>query len=99
MAYRALRIRASRPSLDCEASTATESMHYIRPVRRGLVEIGVRIAAVTLAIAACDPPSPARHASSGASGRVDLPWPLPSPSTSMEIPAELRAPVEPGSHL
>ncbi len=28
-----------------------------------------------------------------------MPWPLPAPSTSLEIPVELRAPAEPGDHL
>ncbi len=48
---------------------------------------------------ACDPQPPAKSGRAAASHRLDLPWPLPSPSTSMEIPAELRAPVQPGLHL
>ena len=71
---------------------------YSRCVGR-LVGIGVRIAAVALSIMACDPVSPAQHASSALPQRLDLPWPVPGPSTSMEIPAELRAPAGPGSHL
>jgi hypothetical protein len=63
------------------------------------VGLGARIAALALSVVACDPPSPAQHASPASLHRLDLPWPLPAPSTSMEIPAELRAPAEPGSHL
>jgi hypothetical protein len=63
------------------------------------VGIGAGIAAVVLSIAACDPAAPAQNASQASAPRLDLPWPLPGPSTSIEIPAELRAPAEPGSHM
>jgi hypothetical protein len=48
---------------------------------------------------ACDPPPSAKHPRAAKAQELDLPWPLPSPSTSMEIPADLRAPAEPGAHL
>jgi hypothetical protein len=63
--------------------------------------ISARIGSVALcvvAFVACDPPSPARSALAS-NHRLEMPWPLPAPSTSLEIPAELRAPAAPGNHL
>ena len=61
------------------------------------------LALVFTAAAACEqgpqPETPRTPAASHGQTQTDLPWPVPLPSTSMEIPAALRAPAEPGSHL
>jgi hypothetical protein len=51
-----------------------------------------------LAGPACDEEVPPKTAANSASG-TDLPWPLPLPSSSTEIPRDLRATPEPGSRL
>jgi len=55
--------------------------------------------ALALTQAACDPPRPAQAAADISADGVALPWPLPSPSTSMVIPRDLRAPATPGARL
>jgi hypothetical protein len=62
-----------------------------------------------LGIVSCDDPPPAKAPPSYERGSThpahlllqgtDLPWPLPLPSSSMEIDKELRAPALPGSRL
>lgn len=49
--------------------------------------------------AACEPPPPKTARPAAGPVADAMPWPLPSPSTSMEIPADARAPVVPGARL
>jgi hypothetical protein len=73
-----------------------------------MVRLGA-FACVIAVISACDdPPLPAKSADdapapatalAATADQTDLAWPLPLPSTSMEIPSELRAPAAPGDHL
>jgi hypothetical protein len=60
--------------------------------------IAVSVTAALVAVSACEEAPPAKSPS-GELEQTDLPWPLPVPSTSMEIPRELRAPAEAGAHL
>jgi hypothetical protein len=60
------------------------------------VACGASAAAV---VTACEEAPPAKVPSAAELEQTDLPWPLPLPSTSMEIPRELRAPAEAGNHL
>jgi hypothetical protein len=68
------------------------------------VSRGTRLLVLTgaaLAVACVEAPS-VEHADApkaNASHSTDLPWPLPLPSSSMELPVELRAPARPGDHL
>jgi hypothetical protein len=55
------------------------------------------MAAACLAASGCDEPPPAMTAANGAG--TDLPWPLPLPSSSTEIPRDLRVAPEAESHL
>jgi hypothetical protein len=63
------------------------------------------LALAALALASCDDPPPAKAPLASTNGAhalmrgTDLPWPLPLPSSSMEIDKELRATPMPGSRL
>ncbi len=62
--------------------------------------VGGLSAQACAAIAGCEEDPPAKAPESQAPAEaMDLPWPLPVPSSSMEIPRELCAPAEPGDHL
>ncbi len=62
---------------------------------------GVAFAIATAIFGGCEPTT-AEHAAAPSTSHAtlpDLPWLLPVPSSSMELPAELRAPARPGDHL
>jgi hypothetical protein len=54
---------------------------------------------VGLAPLGCDEDVPAKSPASAAMGNTDLPWPLPLPSSSTEIPRDLIATPEAGNRL
>jgi hypothetical protein len=75
-------------------------------MRRGLGSwLAVLPIVAALLATSCDEGAPAKAPTASTYGArsmlqgTDLPWPLPLPSSSMEVPKDLRAVPAPGSHL